>query len=69
MKAHFAAAMAHSVAKARPEWKLAIAIGDRMAHFGVASADSCALFGKGWNDPECDLVSRLLQLERGVKNH
>lgn len=69
MTTHFAAAMAQSVAKARPEWNPATAIADRIAHFGAAGAGSRALFGKGWNDPECDLVSRSLQLERGVKNH
>lgn len=66
---HFAAAMAHSIGKARPEWNPDTTVADRIAKFGAAGAGSRALFGKGRNDPDCDLVSRSIHLERGVKSH
>jgi hypothetical protein len=65
----FATAMAQAIAIAKPDWNHDTAIADRLAYFGACGGSSRTLFGKGLSEPQCDLVTRSVELARGVQNY
>jgi hypothetical protein len=63
----YATRMTEAVSRARPDWKAASALADRLAHFCAMGATSDALFACGWTDPECNVVGTAVDLVQEVR--
>lgn len=62
----FAKMMTDAIQRERPRWHDKSAISDRLEYYRGLAEDSEALFARGWEDPECDVVGAAARLQNDI---